>query len=172
MYRPSLKTSHVYHREWEDVCGEERVHSGHQYLLWGVPLQQRQLQQFNVAVPSLLFAGSSKEALYGRGGGRARLSRGGPAREGEETKKGLLLHITKGQSNSFLDVTRELHSFFLWTVVSTFYGQQQLSVKEFYLKIIPWRLFTFRVCPGTKVTSDVNHRWKTGNILIGLTGYP
>ena len=29
---------------------------------------------------------------------------------------------------------------------------QQLSVKEFYLKIIPWRLFTFRVCPGTKVS--------------------
>lgn len=24
-------------------------------------------------------------------------------------------------------------------------------MKEFYLKIIPWRLFTFRVCPGTKV---------------------
>lgn len=32
-----------------------------------------------------------------------------------------------------------------------FYVKQQLSVKEFYLKIIPWRLFTFRVCPGTKV---------------------
>lgn len=31
---------------------------------------------------------------------------------------------------------------------------QQLSVKEFYLKIIPWRLFTFRVCPGTKVMSE------------------
>uniref|UniRef100_A0A8C2PD55 Apoptosis resistant E3 ubiquitin protein ligase 1 n=1 Tax=Capra hircus TaxID=9925 RepID=A0A8C2PD55_CAPHI len=27
---------------------------------------------------------------------------------------------------------------------------QQFSVKEFYLKIIPWRLYTFRVCPGTK----------------------
>ncbi|XP_040188875.1 apoptosis-resistant E3 ubiquitin protein ligase 1 [Rana temporaria] len=27
---------------------------------------------------------------------------------------------------------------------------KQLSVKEFYLRIIPWRLFTFRVCPGTK----------------------
>ncbi|XP_004699091.1 apoptosis-resistant E3 ubiquitin protein ligase 1 [Echinops telfairi] len=26
----------------------------------------------------------------------------------------------------------------------------QFSVKEFYLKIIPWRLYTFRVCPGTK----------------------
>lgn len=25
-------------------------------------------------------------------------------------------------------------------------------MKEFYLKIIPWRLFTFRVCPGTKVS--------------------
>ena len=33
-----------------------------------------------------------------------------------------------------------------------FYVNQQLSVKEFYLKIIPWRLFTFRVCPGTKVS--------------------
>lgn len=32
---------------------------------------------------------------------------------------------------------------------------QQLSVKEFYLKIIPWRLFTFRVCPGTKVSADL-----------------
>lgn len=29
---------------------------------------------------------------------------------------------------------------------------QQFSVKEFYLKIIPWRLYTFRVCPGTKVS--------------------
>lgn len=27
-------------------------------------------------------------------------------------------------------------------------------MKEFYLKIIPWRLFTFRVCPGTKVTTS------------------
>uniref|UniRef100_A0A8C5QM95 HECT-type E3 ubiquitin transferase n=1 Tax=Leptobrachium leishanense TaxID=445787 RepID=A0A8C5QM95_9ANUR len=27
---------------------------------------------------------------------------------------------------------------------------KQLSVKEFYLRIIPWRLYTFRVCPGTK----------------------
>ncbi|XP_077123538.1 apoptosis-resistant E3 ubiquitin protein ligase 1 [Ranitomeya variabilis] len=27
---------------------------------------------------------------------------------------------------------------------------KQLSIKEFYLRIIPWRLFTFRVCPGTK----------------------
>lgn len=32
--------------------------------------------------------------------------------------------------------------------------KQQLSVKEFYLKIIPWRLFTFRVCPGTKVCNN------------------
>lgn len=31
-------------------------------------------------------------------------------------------------------------------------SQKQLSVKEFYLKFIPWRLFTFRVCPGTKFT--------------------
>lgn len=41
-----------------------------------------------------------------------------------------------------------------------FYVKQQLSVKEFYLKIIPWRLFTFRVCPGTKVrevTQSENH---------------
>ncbi|PNI84264.1 AREL1 isoform 12, partial [Pan troglodytes] len=28
--------------------------------------------------------------------------------------------------------------------------EKQFSVKEFYLKIIPWRLYTFRVCPGTK----------------------
>ena len=35
-----------------------------------------------------------------------------------------------------------------------FFVKQQLSVKEFYLKIIPWRLFTFRVCPGTKVSSS------------------
>lgn len=31
------------------------------------------------------------------------------------------------------------------------FTSKQFSVKEFYLKIIPWRLFTFRVCPGTKV---------------------
>lgn len=28
-------------------------------------------------------------------------------------------------------------------------------MKEFYLKIIPWRLYTFRVCPGTKVSGTV-----------------
>lgn len=40
--------------------------------------------------------------------------------------------------------------------------RQQLSVKEFYLKIIPWRLFTFRVCPGTKVSkSDLTEKNKT-----------
>uniref|UniRef100_A0A3P9DTK6 HECT-type E3 ubiquitin transferase n=1 Tax=Maylandia zebra TaxID=106582 RepID=A0A3P9DTK6_9CICH len=42
--------------------------------------------------------------------------------------------------------------------------KQQLSVKEFYLKIIPWRLFTFRVCPGTKFTyygPDPVHKYLT-----------
>uniref|UniRef100_A0A8C9XP77 Apoptosis resistant E3 ubiquitin protein ligase 1 n=1 Tax=Sander lucioperca TaxID=283035 RepID=A0A8C9XP77_SANLU len=34
--------------------------------------------------------------------------------------------------------------------VYCYISPKQLSVKEFYLKIIPWRLFTFRVCPGTK----------------------
>ncbi|MGH0153840.1 UNVERIFIED_CONTAM: hypothetical protein FKN15_025809 [Acipenser sinensis] len=34
--------------------------------------------------------------------------------------------------------------------VFCYLSPKQLSVKEFYLKIIPWRLFTFRVCPGTK----------------------
>lgn len=41
--------------------------------------------------------------------------------------------------------------------------KQQLSVKEFYLKIIPWRLFTFRVCPGTKVSrTNVRQSWRIG----------
>nr|XP_033807473.1 apoptosis-resistant E3 ubiquitin protein ligase 1 isoform X4 [Geotrypetes seraphini] len=34
--------------------------------------------------------------------------------------------------------------------VYCYISPKQLSVKEFYLKIFPWRLFTFRVCPGTK----------------------
>ncbi|XP_072895355.1 apoptosis-resistant E3 ubiquitin protein ligase 1 isoform X2 [Hemitrygon akajei] len=34
--------------------------------------------------------------------------------------------------------------------VYCYISSKQFSVKEFYLKIIPWRLFTFRVCPGTK----------------------
>ncbi|XP_053553158.1 apoptosis-resistant E3 ubiquitin protein ligase 1 [Bombina bombina] len=34
--------------------------------------------------------------------------------------------------------------------VYLYISPKQLSVKEFYLRIIPWRLFTFRVCPGTK----------------------
>uniref|UniRef100_A0A4X2LFU4 HECT-type E3 ubiquitin transferase n=1 Tax=Vombatus ursinus TaxID=29139 RepID=A0A4X2LFU4_VOMUR len=34
--------------------------------------------------------------------------------------------------------------------VYCYVSPKQLSVKEFYLKIIPWRLYTFRVCPGTK----------------------
>ncbi|KAF3844778.1 hypothetical protein F7725_007941 [Dissostichus mawsoni] len=45
-----------------------------------------------------------------------------------------------------------------------FFVKQQLSVKEFYLKIIPWRLFTFRVCPGTKFTyfgPDPVHKYLT-----------
>ncbi|OXB66835.1 hypothetical protein ASZ78_003537, partial [Callipepla squamata] len=36
--------------------------------------------------------------------------------------------------------------------VYCYVSPKQFSVKEFYLKIIPWRLFTFRVCPGTKVS--------------------
>ncbi|KAG7282457.1 hypothetical protein CRUP_018174, partial [Coryphaenoides rupestris] len=36
--------------------------------------------------------------------------------------------------------------------VYCYISPKQLSIKEFYLKIIPWRLFTFRVCPGTKFT--------------------
>ena len=44
-----------------------------------------------------------------------------------------------------------------------FYVTQQLSVKEFYLKIIPWRLFTFRVCPGTKVNkTSIGQNQKDG----------
>ena len=31
------------------------------------------------------------------------------------------------------------------------FSSQQLTIKEFYLKVIPKRLFTFRVCPSTKV---------------------
>eukprot|EP00062_Callorhinchus_milii_P022263 gi/632979857/ref/XP_007906708.1/ PREDICTED: apoptosis-resistant E3 ubiquitin protein ligase 1 isoform X2 [Callorhinchus milii] len=34
--------------------------------------------------------------------------------------------------------------------VYCYISPKQFSVKEFYLKIIPWRLSTFRVCPGTK----------------------
>ena len=50
------------------------------------------------------------------------------------------------------------------TLTLSFNAKQQLSVKEFYLKIIPWRLFTFRVCPGTKVSkSDVRNPWRTGH---------
>ena len=51
-----------------------------------------------------------------------------------------------------------------------FYVKQQLSVKEFYLKIIPWRLFTFRVCPGTKVSSpDFKERNRKSPLGFGLT---
>uniref|UniRef100_A0AAY5F3Y2 Apoptosis-resistant E3 ubiquitin protein ligase 1 n=1 Tax=Electrophorus electricus TaxID=8005 RepID=A0AAY5F3Y2_ELEEL len=48
--------------------------------------------------------------------------------------------------------------------VYCYISPKQLSVKEFYLKIIPWRLFTFRVCPGTKFTyhgPDPNHKYLT-----------
>ncbi|XP_028676969.1 apoptosis-resistant E3 ubiquitin protein ligase 1 isoform X1 [Erpetoichthys calabaricus] len=34
--------------------------------------------------------------------------------------------------------------------VYCYISPKQFSIKEYYLKIIPWRLFTFRVCPGTK----------------------
>ncbi|KAG5265938.1 hypothetical protein AALO_G00248040 [Alosa alosa] len=48
--------------------------------------------------------------------------------------------------------------------VYCYISPKQLSVKEFYLKIIPWRLFTFRVCPGTKFTyhgPDLIHKYLT-----------
>lgn len=48
--------------------------------------------------------------------------------------------------------------------VYCYISPKQLSVKEFYLKIIPWRLFTFRVCPGTKFTyygPDPVHKYLT-----------
>uniref|UniRef100_A0AAQ4NWB8 HECT-type E3 ubiquitin transferase n=1 Tax=Gasterosteus aculeatus aculeatus TaxID=481459 RepID=A0AAQ4NWB8_GASAC len=48
--------------------------------------------------------------------------------------------------------------------VYCYISPKQLSVKEFYLKIIPWRLFTFRVCPGTKFSyhaPDPVHRYLT-----------
>ncbi|XP_061552281.1 apoptosis-resistant E3 ubiquitin protein ligase 1 isoform X1 [Phycodurus eques] len=48
--------------------------------------------------------------------------------------------------------------------VYCYISPKQLSVKEFYLKIIPWRLFTFRVCPGTKFSyhsPDPVHKYLT-----------
>ncbi|KAL7380091.1 hypothetical protein ABVT39_011583 [Epinephelus coioides] len=48
--------------------------------------------------------------------------------------------------------------------VYCYISPKQLSVKEFYLKIIPWRHFTFRVCPGTKFTyygPDPVHKYLT-----------
>ncbi|XP_077414366.1 apoptosis-resistant E3 ubiquitin protein ligase 1 [Vanacampus margaritifer] len=48
--------------------------------------------------------------------------------------------------------------------VYCYISPKQLSVKEFYLKIIPWRLFTFRVCPGTKFSYhglDPVHKYLT-----------
>ncbi|XP_016115162.1 apoptosis-resistant E3 ubiquitin protein ligase 1-like isoform X5 [Sinocyclocheilus grahami] len=48
--------------------------------------------------------------------------------------------------------------------VYCYMSPKQFSVKEFYLKIIPWRLFTFRVCPGTKFTyhgPDPVHKYLT-----------
>ncbi|XP_048830643.1 apoptosis-resistant E3 ubiquitin protein ligase 1 isoform X1 [Brienomyrus brachyistius] len=48
--------------------------------------------------------------------------------------------------------------------VYCYISPKQLSVKEFYLKIFPWRLFTFRVCPGTKFTyhgPDPIHKYLT-----------
>lgn len=50
--------------------------------------------------------------------------------------------------------------------------QQQLSVKEFYLKIIPWRLFTFRVCPGTKVSGSEKSLQDVTSAFFYLTGSP
>ncbi|XP_078726681.1 apoptosis-resistant E3 ubiquitin protein ligase 1 [Lampetra fluviatilis] len=34
--------------------------------------------------------------------------------------------------------------------VYCYISPKQLTIKEYYLRIIPWRLLTFRVCPGTK----------------------
>ncbi|XP_006632272.2 apoptosis-resistant E3 ubiquitin protein ligase 1 [Lepisosteus oculatus] len=48
--------------------------------------------------------------------------------------------------------------------VYCYISPKQLSVKEFYLKIIPWRLYTFRVCPGTKFSyhgPDPIHKYLT-----------
>lgn len=153
----------VYCREWEGLCGKECVHSRHKYLLWGIPLQQWELQQFFMAVTSFLFAGSPAKAFHGRRGGWARLSCGGTTWEGQETKKGLLLYIAKGTWPAYkYDFSFSTFRFLnIRKLNEDFYVQQQLSVKEFYLKIIPWRLFTFRVCPGTKVSrADVRKPWK------------
>lgn len=38
--------------------------------------------------------------------------------------------------------------------VFCYISPKQLTIKEFYLKIIPKRLFTFRVCPATKVSLE------------------
>ena len=38
--------------------------------------------------------------------------------------------------------------------VYCYVSPKQLTVKEFYLKVIPKRLHTFRVCPATKVSSQ------------------
>lgn len=55
--------------------------------------------------------------------------------------------------------------------VYCYISPKQLSVKEFYLKIIPWRLFTFRVCPGTKFSyrgPDPVHKLQTLVVDDGL----
>lgn len=53
--------------------------------------------------------------------------------------------------------------------VYCYISPKQLSVKEFYLKIIPWRLFTFRVCPGTKVSrTNVRKSWRISLFLFFL----
>ncbi|XP_061751046.1 apoptosis-resistant E3 ubiquitin protein ligase 1 isoform X1 [Nerophis ophidion] len=55
--------------------------------------------------------------------------------------------------------------------VYCYISPKQLSVKEFYLKIIPWRLFTFRVCPGTKFSyhgPDPLHKYLTLMVDDGI----
>lgn len=50
----------------------------------------------------------------------------------------------------------ELAFLFIIHFIFCLLAHQQFSVKEFYLKIIPWRLYTFRVCPGTKVSGSLH----------------
>jgi hypothetical protein len=70
-----------------------------------------------------------------------------------ESQEDILLHITE---SNFLAL---LFSFFL-TCLALF---QQLTIKEYIMKIFPKRLFTFRVCPSTKVSNASigwAHWWK------------
>ena len=60
--------------------------------------------------------------------------------------------------------------------VYCYVSPKQLTVKEFYLKVIPKRLHTFRVCPATKVSSQISalHDIKTyqfSNLRIVLSSF-